>query len=349
MAEERLVLLEEKKAVIQRQIDQLNAGVLIELSMAEQKERILEIYQLASVLPGDFRRLEDEIRVLDHSLRIQIIEADATRGDVLLSVMEREKILEDTDAGRAFEGFFRLLCDQNRSDEFREQLRAVLSQPAARHLSESQKLFLTQLMRELTRESDRVLNIRRRTEEGLRSYIESGWARENRFVDQLLVKLEKAAVGLKERHVSPRTLTELCLSVGPVTINSPGKIRLRAPDEKLDTSGILEEENTSRPSREMLSILDTVRIRQVARKVHEHLVRHGPMTISAMTKISPITAGLEELVACLRVAGAVGAPALDQHEYVELSDKQGNMMRASIPCLLLSAGLFPDDPEQLDL
>ena len=36
--EERLVLLEEKKAAIQHEIDQLHAGVLVELSAAEQAE-----------------------------------------------------------------------------------------------------------------------------------------------------------------------------------------------------------------------------------------------------------------------------------------------------------------------
>lgn len=177
--------------------------------------------------------MEDEIRMLDQSLRVQIIEADPTRGDVLQSVMHQEAVLENTDAGRAFEGFFQLLCDQNRSMEFRDQLRTVLNQPAADHLTPPQKHFLTQLMRELTRESDRVFKIRRRTEEGLRNYIESGWARENRRVDRLLSRLERTAVALRERSLNPRCLTRLSLSVGPVQISSPEKIRLRSPDEKL--------------------------------------------------------------------------------------------------------------------
>lgn len=346
--QERLALLEEKKSRLQQEIDQLNAGVLVELSPAEQGERIREIYQLASVLPGDFRRVEDEIRVLDQSLRVRIIESDASRGDVLRSVMAQEAVLEDTDAGRAFEGFFRLLCDQNRSMEFRDQLRMVLSRPAADHLTPSQKHFLNQLMRELTRESDGVFKIRRRTEQGLRNYIESGWARENRAVDQLLSKLEKAAVQLKERQINPRCLTRISLSVGPVKINSPEKIRLRAPDEKLDTSGVQERKNASRPSREMLSILDTVQIRRVAKQAFSTLVRHGPMTIAGLAGVNPLTSGLEELVAYLRVAKAVGAASIDKQEHVELCDKQGHLMRASIPCFLLSAELFPDNPEEIN-
>jgi hypothetical protein len=154
--EERAALLEEKKSQIQKEINELKAGIVTELKPAEQRERIREIYQLASVLTGDFRRVEDEIRLLDQELRIQIIEGDATRGDVLLSVMKKEALLEETDAGSAFEGFFQLLCDQNRSMEFRDQLRSILNTPVADHLSHSQRQFLAQLMRELTYESDRV-------------------------------------------------------------------------------------------------------------------------------------------------------------------------------------------------
>ncbi|NCF63502.1 MAG: DUF3375 family protein, partial [Gammaproteobacteria bacterium] len=73
------------------------AGVSVELSETEQRERIREIYQLASVLTGDFRRVEDDIRRIDKDLRIQIIEGDSTRGDVLLELMEKEILLANTD------------------------------------------------------------------------------------------------------------------------------------------------------------------------------------------------------------------------------------------------------------
>ena len=62
---DRVALLASKKAEIQREIDTLQAGVVLELSEVEQRECIREIYQLASVLTGDFRRVENEIRVLD--------------------------------------------------------------------------------------------------------------------------------------------------------------------------------------------------------------------------------------------------------------------------------------------
>lgn len=347
--DERIALLESKKAEIQREIDALQAGVVPELSEVEQRERIREIYQLASVLTGDFRRVEDEIRVLDKELRVQIIEGDASRGDILLSVMEKEALLSTTEAGSAFEGFFQLLCDQNRSMEFREQLRSILNRPVAKQLSGSQQQFLNQLMRELSHESDRVFRIRRRTEEGLRSYIESGAAAENQAVDRLLSKLERQAVVLRDDGVDLKIETALSVPVGPIEIKSPESMRLRNPDDKLDTSGVEEKANSREPSSHVLDCLDAVQVRKIAHKTFGSLKEHGPMSIAGLAAKNPLNSGLEELVAYLRVAKAVGATALEQKENVALMDKQGVMLKASIPTYLLTLDLFPEDIDELAL
>lgn len=81
--EERLRVLENRVEELNEEIRLLKAGVVPELSSAEQRERIRGIYQLASVLTGDFRHLEDEIRLLDQTLRVQMIEPEGGRGTVL--------------------------------------------------------------------------------------------------------------------------------------------------------------------------------------------------------------------------------------------------------------------------
>ena len=348
-AKARIDLLEARKGEIEREIAALHGGELPELSEVEQRERIREIYQLASVLTGDFRRVEDEIRVLDKDLRVQIIEGDASRGDILLAVMEKEALLATTEAGSAFEGFFQLLCDQNRSTEFREQLRSILSRPVAKQLAASQYQFLNQLMRELSRESDRVFRIRRRTEEGLRSYIESGAAAENQAVDRILAQLERQAVVLRDAEVDLKSTTALSLPVGPVEIRSPEAMRLRNPDDKLDTSGVEESANSREPSSSVLDCLDSVRVREVAEKTLATLREYGPMSIAGLAVRNQLESGLEELVAYLRVAKAVGATALEQKEELDLLDKQGVMLRASIPTYLLSLDLFPENIDELAL
>ena len=348
---ERVTLLENKKAEIQREIDALNAGVVTPLTETEQRERIREIYQLASVLTSDFRYVEDETRVADQKLRVEMIKSGSKRGELLLSAMNKEDLLAQTDAGSAFDGFFNLLCNQDRTNELRDQLRSILKKPVAEQLTPQQRQFLSQLMRELSRESDRVFKVRRRTEEDLRAYIKSGAALKHRAVDQLLSQLERMAVNFKEANIDTRLLTDLWLPVGAVKISSPESMRLRMPDEKLDTSGIEENANSHDPSKLMLDCLVAVQVKQVALRTRDCIRSHGPMTIGSVVKRFPITSGLEELVAYLRVAKAVEAPNLagtdTEKETVEIIDKQGIRLKASIPTYSLSVELFPDDIEEL--
>ena len=346
---ERVFLFESRKAELQREIDDLNAGIVKQLSEAEQRERIREVYQLASVLTGDFRRVEDDIRLLDQSLRVQMIEADNNRGDVLQDLLDKEEVLSESDAGRAFEGFFQLLCDQNRNMEFREQLRSLLSRSASRHLRPDECRYLGQLVRELTRESERVFKVRRRTEESLRAFVESGAHLENRRVEQLLSKLERLAVRFKEQDIDWRAQLTLELQSGKASISSPQNMRLRNPEERLDTTDIHAEKNSHLPSQVMLEQLQTVKVIEVAVRIHSLLQQQGPLSIGGLVKQHPIESGLEELVACLRIAKAIGATELDNNEVVEITDRQGELIRATIPGLVLSAQQFPLQIEELAL
>lgn len=347
--DERVQLLEQKKSLIQKEIDDLQAGVVMQLNEAAQREGIREIYQLASILTGDFRRVEDEIRQLDKELRLDMIGGNYSRGEVLLSLMEKEQLLAQSDAGSAFDSFCQLLQDQNRSTEFREQLRSILSHPAADQLSEYQRKYLSQLMRELGRESSRVFQVRRRTEEGLRAYIESGSALENRVIDQLLGQLSKQAVSLLEQELDLKTELQANLTSGFVQLSSPENLALKSPDEHMDTRGVQLQQNRKEPSDQMLNHLQSVQIKAVAKKVYAAVSHKGVMTIAHLTNEYPLQQGLEELVVYLRIAKAVNAPQIQQTEQVQFRDRTGVHLKASIPVFCLSADLFPENIDNLAL
>jgi len=348
--QERISLLEARQAELQHELDDLHAGIVHELSESEQRERMLEVYQLASVLTGDFRHLEDDIRHVDQQLRIQMIESGGKRGEVITNLLEQEELLADSDAGRAFQGFFHLLCDQNRSAELREQLRTILNRPVAQHLSEKQARFLGKLMRELGRESERVFKVRRRTEENLRQFIESGAASEMRAVDRLLSQLERLAVGFKDSDISLRHELTVTINSGHIKIQSPDSMRLKMPEEQLDVRDVQAHRNACTPSDAMLQQLHAVHMMQVAESIQK-ILRNSriPLSIAALTEQRPVQAGLEELVACLRVAKAVGATELQGRESVLIKDRNGQSLRAKIPHYLLSAEQFPAQLEDLIL
>jgi hypothetical protein len=348
-ADSRIRALEQQRQALAHEIEELKAGVVVQLSNSEAYERLREIYQLAAVLTGDFRRLEDEIRQMDHDLRVQMIQADSTRGEVLMTLLRRENVLADTDAGRAFEGFFHLLADDLRTTEFREQLRGILERPVAEQLQSEERLFLSRLVRELSRESERVLLVRRRAEENLRAYVESNEFRENRAVARLLAQLERGAINLREASVSPFCRTRLTLPSGRAELSSIDSLRLRLPDESLHIGNIEANGGVSELSDTVLEHLETVRILEVADEIIRLIASHGPMTLGDVIARRPLTSGIEELVACLRVAQAVNAPRDESTESLLVMGHDGTMLRATIPTYVLTPELLPQHIEDLAL
>jgi len=118
----------------------------------------------------------------------------------------------------------------------------------------------------------------------------------------------------------------------------------------MDTRGVQQQQNRKEPSVQMLQYLDSVQVRVVAEKAHNTLLKKGVMSIAHLTKEHPLQAGLEELVAYLRIAKAIKAPQLvEQNEQIQFHDQNGICLQASIPTYYLSAELFPDNLDELAL
>jgi hypothetical protein len=126
-------------------------------------------------------------------------------------------------------------------------------------------------------------------------------------------------------------------------------MRLRVPEEQLDILNIQAGENRSDPSVAMLESLESVQIIEVAARMRDTLKENGPMTVGEIIGWHPIEAGLEELVAYLRVAKNVGAAHLEHKEQVVVKDRAGVRIRAAIPCYQLSVRMFPEDLAEVAL
>nr|WP_279039511.1 DUF3375 domain-containing protein [Snodgrassella alvi] len=347
--EERIALLNQRKAELEKEITNIQTKGINTLSDQQRRERLREIYQLASVLTNDFRYVEDEIRRLDQEIRIKMIEKDNNRGEVLQATMDQEALLAQSDAGSAFESFFQLLCDSNRSTEFKEQLDIILNQISDNYLQPRQRKFLKRLLQELTQESEHIFQIRRRTEENLKTYIKSGAAQEKRTVDRLITQLEQLAVNFSKNNINLKQATNLILPTGNIEINSPDSICLKEPIAAIQITDITEHTNSVVPSETVLTLLDTIQIKEVADSIYHNLCTFGPLTIAGLVEKKPINFGLEELVAYLRIAQHIQATDLNEKESIIIQDKQGIQIKATLPKYLLSASLFPDNLEELSL
>lgn len=332
--------LKKQQQAIEKQITDIEAGIYLPLSEYEQQERIKEIYRSSSQLTGDFRLMEERIRKLDKELRINMIADGHSFGDVMAFLLKQEELLSQTEAGNALTEFFKLLSDENYNNEFREHLNRILSHSASQYLTSKQKHYLSNLIKELNKEADRVLKIRRRTTDEFNRFIQSGAMSDVKVVDKLIAQLEQKATKFNECHIDLQTPLNIHLLTGNIQINSPDKLKLRQADETLNMGETIVQLNQI-PSDDILKNIELISLKHIAKQMKPILAQYGTLSLAQLSQYLPIQSGLEGLVAYVRIAKMLNATEIiGQKEDVLIYDKYGIAIQANIPILILSEELF---------
>jgi len=345
----RKKILLERKRQIDAELDALSRGVVDRPGADQERELIREVLFLARQLTGDFRYVEDEIRTIDADLRRTMIDNATERGEVLTSFLDQSDLLSGSPAGLAFQGFFQLLCDENRSTEFRQQLRQLASGTIATGMLPEERGFVGNLMRLLTQESQQVIRRRQRTEESLRAFIESDAHRDNRAIEEVLNALFRIGITLPQLpDFNPNEEMPLVLNSGSAHLEMPEALKLTEPDDSEFDDVQIHLSSSELPD-DMFERLQTVPTLQIARTLLECLRERGTLTLGQLNTLVPIEHGIEDLVVRVRIAHAVEALDLGAQETIEFTDKDGKRIRARVPSLVLDPERFPAHLEDLAL
>jgi hypothetical protein len=113
--EKRVEALQIERARIDREIEAVKGGTAKVLAADRALERAREIIVLADELTGDFRRVRDEFSNLNRGLRESLMENEGSRGDVLEALFAGVDVINESEAGKTFEAFWRLLTDPERA------------------------------------------------------------------------------------------------------------------------------------------------------------------------------------------------------------------------------------------
>lgn len=348
-AEDRVRLLEAKREDIEREIrDVLQRGVQ-RMPRKVGAERMREVLRLARDLTADFYLIEDEIRRLDQETRRDMIAGGRDTGEILRRVLDGEDLLSASPAGQAFAGFHSLLADSARSTEFTSQLRALAANEAATDLTDAERLFLQHLMRELNRQSSRVIKRRGRSEEGLRAFVTAERRSDDQDVERLLSALFQVGASL---HAVPglslRTEMPLVVLTGAARMSCLREIYCL----EISTAGeaqAAEEPLGDELSDSELASFSGLDIGAIAEEMAAHVREQGPMTLNMLAARYPVELGVEEVVARMRIAAAMGAIDGGEHETLDFAEADGQRGSAQVPVMLLLPENLPPDILDLDL
>lgn len=183
---------------IDKEIDAIQKGQMRILPRDTALERIREIISLADDLTGDFRRVRDQFEQLNRNLRERIMESEGNRGEVLDSLFAGIDLITESEAGRTFSAFWRLLTDPEQAAMLEESLDSVMSRQFIDELDVRERRFLLRLTRNLLEQGGAVHEVLQAFARSLKHFVQSREYLEQRRVNQLLQKAQRTALTIKD-------------------------------------------------------------------------------------------------------------------------------------------------------
>lgn len=227
--ETRLAALRAERDAIEERMRRVETdGAVRVLDRRRALERVREIISLSSDLIADFSRVSAEFESLNRDLRQRLAEGSERRGEVLESLFAGIDIIADSDAGRSFEAFWRMLMDSRQRGVLDDTLELVLAREFAHELAPEERDFLRDLSAALLDRGYGVNHTQERLARSLRDFVRSREFREQKRLAELLHRAHGLAVELADRVPTHKHLG-LELELTSAVVKSFDQWRLKDP------------------------------------------------------------------------------------------------------------------------
>jgi len=327
---------------LEHELAQVEAGNFKVLTGADASEGIREIYNLATSLRADFRRVEDSYREADRRLRQSIVSEQHHRGEIVDRLLDGHDALLETAEGKVFHNFNQQLSRSTELDNMKHRLRTILRHPATRQaLSRQQQDELRWLVIRLIQESAAVIRARARSEKDVKGFLKTGLAAENHRVGELLNSILNTALNIDwSSHKVRKSETPL----PPVAVAFPSvpvveRLRFKSTDEEQAQGLELTEQdvNLDDVDDEFWRAFDGLDREALYRDTLDLLkVTDRPMSIKAIACHLPPTHDLESIALWLAMAREAEVDITEDRETVDITDSHGQRLRFHVPRLTLT-------------
>lgn len=329
----RLAALRAERDRIDRAITDVERGGVIVLAPERAVERAREVIALAQELAADFRSVRDEFERLNRGLRQSLMENEGSRGEVLEQLFAGVDLIGESDAGRTFHAFWRLLTDSEQAATLRESLDDVTARPFARQLESQDRKFLLGLTGALLNEGRGVHDVLQHFARSLKSFVQSREFLEHRRLHGLLKAATQAALGAKN-EVRPNEQLGFELMHSSSRIRSVSQWALYDPSERV-TDSSMQAAEPSELDLETVSELvrqSEIDFRTLKAHVRAILERQSQVSIAQVLAEYPAEQGLGSVVGYVAL-GSKHGEVTDGTELVAWEGDDEVQRRAKVPTI----------------
>lgn len=309
--EGRIRQLEAEKKRLDDEIRAIRAGKSPSIGKEAALSRVFEIFELVSELEADFRRVREEFERLNRDLREKILKSASSRGVILDKFFAGVDGIAESEAGRAFSAFYRLLTNEAASEELEGALMRISKREFFALLSKPERERLLRLNRMLRDRASETHAVMTQLARSLRDFVRSQDYMEERRLGALIREARKAAldlskdVGLKE--------TFLDIESTSASISSVSRYELDDPDESKMDAVIVD---APPPTVDALNILERVLAAEIDFPMLMRTIEAALASDTAIDKVSiadiysvlPRQQGLGSIVGLLSLATKYGEP-----------------------------------------
>ena len=331
--ETRIAALTAERERIDAQIEAVRSGRMLSLEGPRALERVREIIALADGLAGDFRRVRDEFEGLNRDLRSRIMDEDSSRGEVLEALFAGADLIAESEAGRTFAAFWRLLVDPVQSAVLDQTTESVLSREFAGSLDPRERRFLLRLTRTLLEQGGMVHEVLQSLARSLKNFVQSREYLEQRRVNQVLREAQRASLALKDK-VKVAELLPFTLELSSSRLRSVAQWVLFDPAAQAPGGGMMEGEAALIGLDDVGDLVaqSEIDFRALKANIRAVLEAHSQASIGDVLAQFPAAQGLGSVVGYMALGARHGLRG-DRSENVEWQGMDDEWRSARIPTI----------------
>jgi hypothetical protein len=320
----RLADLHRRRAELDREIAEVEAGVVRLLDDTAQRDRYQQLASTARELLADFREVEANFRALDRALRERIAGFEGSKGQLLDEMLGDRDAIAESDQGRSFQAFYDFLLSPQRQAELTELLARLerieaIDEPEPR---------LRRIHYDWLDACERTQATVRLLSEQLRRFLDDQAWLESRRVMDLVRSVEARALQLRDSR--PDVTVEID-GMGPV-LALPFERPIYTPATRTRINSSVE---TAAVEADPGALLDQVYVdrARLAGQVRQSLAQRHRVGLGELLANRPLEHGLAELIGYLSLADVSFRVVFDEaaQERVSWRDGEGMQRMATLP------------------
>jgi translation elongation factor EF-1beta len=331
--EARLATLEEKKRLLEKEIEEVKAGEFQIMDERSIREHYQQLTDSSRSLLADFRSVEANFRKLDTEVRKKITLWSGEKAELLEEIFGERDTISSSDQGRSFRAFWDFLMNPQAQENLSLLLEKVHSLETVHSQSFDQRM--QHIHFDWITAAEHTQSMVARLNRQLRNFIDDQARLENKRIMAILDRIEKAALSMNKTYPKGDFMS---LETWKIKPNLPMDRSLFLPPLQQSFHSTIEEALEEDIDPSGLFLLNEVDREALKKKILRHLETFSQFTLADLIQEYPLAQGLAELITYLSIATEEGSTIIDDtvQEQIHWTNDQEMRKRVKVPRVIFS-------------